>query len=232
MRLRFDLQFFGGKTKTQQVPTKNPEPEELKALRTGIYNKIYPGLQSFDAKAFTQAQNTANQAMQQQSNLLSQLPNSLNNSTNIANEMLNVTRTGNIPSALTDNMNASVNSALKSGMGDMLNNLGNSGVLNSSVTSSGINNLAQNAANAYSQNYLTALNTTLGGYGQALQGAQNNTNTLMSGLNLIGQIPNQAYQGAYAGLAPAMNFWQNWQNSYDGSKDFDTVVTYKKGLLW
>ena len=219
-----------GKDKTKQVRVRDPEPQGLTTLRNTLSDKIYQGLESYTPN-WGLAQDTANNALQQQNHLLTLLPDSLNQSDRLLNQMTGVVSTGKIPTAMTDNMNASVNNALKSSMGDLLNNLAARGVLNSSVTSSGINNLSDSAANAYSQNYLNAYNSVLSGYGSALQGAQNNTNTLMSSINAIGQIPTQAYAGATAGLTPAMSMWQNWQNSYDGRTDYDTVVTHKKGLL-
>ena len=215
------------KTRTTQIPTRAPEPEDLKKLRTGLFNKIYPGLESFDADSWKTAQNTANNAMNMQGSLLSQLPSSIENSTNLTNEMMDIARTGNIPTALTDNMNASVNQGLQSSMGSMLNNLANRGVLNSSVTTAGTNQLSQAAADAYNKNYLTAYQSVLSGMGQGVNAAQNNTNSLLSGIQAVGNVPSQAYEGAYAGLMPAYNMWSGWQNSYDNRQDFDTIVTQK-----
>ena len=213
---------------TQTVRKRDPEPQELTNLRLGIYNKLYPGLNSFDyTNATNQAQNITNKAFQQADSLLSQLPDTFNQSDSLLNQMTGFVTTGRIPTAMAENMNASVNNALKSSMGDMLNNLAARGVLNSSVTTSAINNLGNNAANAYSQNYLNAYNSVLSGYGSALQGSQNNTSSLLSGLNLIGQIPTQAYTAAYAPLAPVTSFWKDWQSSYDNREDYDTVVTPK-----
>lgn len=230
MNLKFDLQFFGsGGSDVQQVQKRAPEPEELKNLRLGLYDKIYPGLQSFSPKSFTQAQNTANEALNQQSNLVSQLPSILNQSNNILNEMLGVTRTGNIPTALTNNMNAAVNKELQGGMGNMLNSLAGRGVLNSSITGQGISRLGQQAADAFNKNYLTAYNTVLNGYGQALQGAQNNTASALSALNALGSIPSQSYEGAYAGLMPAFNFWKNWEQFQNSRpEEYDTIVQQGK----
>ena len=64
---------FGTKTSVQQVQKRDKQPEELNTLAQGLYNKIYPGLQNFNANQFTQAQNVANNALQQQSNLISQI---------------------------------------------------------------------------------------------------------------------------------------------------------------
>lgn len=229
MNLKIDLQFFGGGgSSTQRIQKRDPEPTELTNLRSGIYGKIYPGLESYDANAFTQAQNTANNALQQQNNLLSQIPSALNQNNALANEIANVARTGNIPTALSERMNASVNQGLQNSMGSMLNNLADRGVVNSSITSQGISRLGQQAADAFNQNYLSTYNSVLGGLGTALQGQQNNAGALLQGLNAIGNIPSQAYEGAYAGLMPAFNFWNAWQGSYDNREDYDTIVKQGK----
>ena len=176
MSLKFDLQFFGGGGgSTTQYRKRDPEPEELTNLRNNLYGKINQGLETYDPNKFK----------------------------NISDEMLNVTRTGNIPSALTNNMNASVNNSLKSSMGSMLNDLAARGVLNSSITSSGINNLSQNAADAYNKNYLDAYNSVVNNYSNSLQGVQ-------------------------ADLMPVMDMWKTWQTSYDNGEDYDTVIRQGK----
>ena len=227
LNFSFDLQFFGGGGgfESQQFSKRDPEPAELTNLRTGLFNKIYPGIESFNANSWQQAQNTASKALQQQNSLLSQLPSLLDNSQSITNEMLNMVRSGNIPSGLTDSLNASVNKELQNGLGSMLNGLASRGTINSSIASQGVNNLSQSAADAYNKNFLSAYQAALGGYGQALQGSQNNTQSLLSGVNALGTIPSQAYEGAYAGLMPAFNLWKAWQNSYDTREDYDTVAT-------
>ena len=110
----------------------------------------------------------------------------------------------------------------------MLNSLGNRGVVNSSITSKGINGLAETAADAMNTNYLNAYNSVINGYGAALNGANGNTSSLISGINAAGSAPGQAYEGAGAALMPAFNFWKNWQNSYDNREDYDTVVKQGK----
>ena len=78
-----------------QVPTRGPESEELKNIRSQLYDKIMPGLQNFNADDWNTARNTANQALQQQSQLLSKIPDTLNQNANIANEIATLARTGN-----------------------------------------------------------------------------------------------------------------------------------------
>ena len=110
----------------------------------------------------------------------------------------------------------------------MLNNLASRGIVNSSITGQGINNLSQQAADAYNRNYLQAYNATINGLGTALQGQQANTGALMQGVAGLGAIPGQAYEAAGAGITPAFNLWKAWQNSYDTRTDYDTVVQQGK----
>ena len=217
----------GGSSSTQYAK-RDPEPEYLKNIRSKLYDKVMPGLESFSADDWNTARQTANNALAQQSQLLSQIPSTLNQNNGIASELASIARTGNIPSTLTNNMNASVNKELQSGIGTMLNNLATRGVVNSSIMSQGVNNLSQQAADAYSKNYLNAYNSVLGGLGSAMQGQQSNSNALLAAVNALGNIPSQAYEGAGAGITPAFNLWKALQASYDNREDYDTVVQQGK----
>ena len=228
MRQKFDIQFFGGGGSTQQIQKRNPEPEKLTNLRDTIYRAVLPGVEAYDPMSWQKAQQISNNAQQQQQALLGQYQNAVGQNQNVLDEMLGVVRSGAVPSALTDAANASVNKGLKSGMGSMLNSLAGRGVVNSSITSKGINGLAQNAADAMITNYLNAFNSVINGYAQGLQGGQNNAAGLLGGVNALGNIPTQAYENATAQIMPAFNFWKAWQNSYDNREDYDTVVKQGK----
>ena len=218
-----------GGTSTTRVPTRDPEPTYLTNIRTQLYDKIMPGLESYNANDWSTARNTANQALSQQTELLSKIPETLNQNANIANEIATLARTGNLPSGLAENLNASVNQELNNSMATMLNNLASRGVVNSSTMTQGVNNLSQQAADAYTRNYMTAYQAALSGMGNALQGQQNNLSGLTTGVYALGKIPEQVYEGAAAQLMPAYNMWKAMQNSYDTRTDFDTVVTQESG---
>ena len=126
-----------------KVAKRNPEPEYLTNILTNLYDKILPGLESFSADDWNTARNTATQALQQQSQLLSKIPETLTQNANIANEIATLARTGNLPSGLAENLNASVNQELQGGIGKMLNSLASRGVVNSSIMSQGVNNLSK-----------------------------------------------------------------------------------------
>lgn len=212
-----------------KVAKRNPEPEYLTNIRTNLYDKILPGLESFSADDWNTARNTATQALQQQSQLLSKIPETLTQNANIANEIATLARTGNLPSGLAENLNASVNQELQGGIGTMLNNLASRGVVNSSIMSQGVNNLSQQAADAYTKNYMAAYQAALGGMGAALQGQQNNLSGLTTGVYALGKIPEQSYEGAAAQLMPAYNMWKAMQSSYDNREDYDTIVQQDSG---
>lgn len=212
-----------------KVAKRNPEPEYLTNIRTTLYDKILPGLESFSADDWNTARNTATQALQQQSQLLSKIPETLTQNANIANEIATLARTGNLPSGLAKNLNASVNQELQGGIGKMLNSLASRGVVNSSIMSQGVNNLSKQAADAYTRNYMTAYQAALSGMGAALQGQQNNLSGLTTGVYALGKIPEQSYEGAAAQLMPAYNMWKAMQSSYDNREDFDTIVQQDSG---
>ena len=212
-----------------KVAKRNPEPEYLTNIRTNLYDKILPGLESFSADDWNTARNTATQALQQQSQLLSKIPETLTQNANIANEIATLARTGNLPGGLAENLNASVNQELQGGIGKMLNSLASRGVVNSSIMSQGVNNLSKQAADAYTRNYMTAYQAALSGMGAALQGQQNNTGALLSGIQSLSKIPEQSYEGAAAQLMPAYNMWKAMQSSYDNREDFDTIVQQDSG---
>ena len=159
MNSKFDLQFFGGGgSSTQRVQKRDPQPEELNTLAQTLYQKVLPGLQNFNPNTFQQANQIANDAVKQQSQMMSQIPSSMNRSNDILNKMLHVNETGEIPTGLANNLNSIVNKELQGSMGTMLNDLSGRGVLNSSIIGQGISRLGQQAADAYNKNYLTAYN--------------------------------------------------------------------------
>ena len=229
--MKFDLQFFGGtKTSTQRIPKRDPEPEGLTNLRNNLSDIFSNSLEGFDRDSWGKAQGIANNALDQTTALMGQLTGEngqLARNNALVDEIANIARTGTLPSTLTDAMNASVNQGLQSSMGSMLNGLANRGVLNSSVTTAGTNQLSQAAADAYNKNYLTAYQSVLSGMGSALQGQQNNTRATLSALGALGSIPSQAYETVGAGLTPAYNFWKDWQNFYQSDDPYDTIVTQK-----
>ena len=229
MRRKFDIQFFGGGgMKARRFPKRDPESPELQNIRQKLYEAILPSVEAYDPSGWDRARERADKALDTQGQFLGMLPGAMEKGSGILDEMLGVIRSGDIPQGLTDRMNASVTKELQGGMGNMLNSLGNRGVLNSSITSQGVSRLGQQAADAYNKNYLAAFNSVLQGYGMGMQGAHANTSALLQGADLLGRVPGQAYEAAGAQLMPAFNLWKAMQDSYDRREDYDTVVKQGK----
>lgn len=122
------------------------------------------------APSNTAAANAAN-------NVLGRLSPQYMTSANKANTALSSLQNGVLPSAWQTNMQNAIRSSLQNTMGTTLNNLGNRGVLNSSVTTSAMNDISKNAADTVAQQYQQNINTVAN---LANQQNQNTTNALNS----------------------------------------------------
>jgi|GEM_PF-3765614 len=204
-RPKFNLQFFGGRSKTRQVRKRDPNPwlENIQAQLNNVFSSslassagnINNDLQ--DARAWSDAAKrrqwgimNAQQGMLdswkdaygQARGFLNQLPGQMKGNSNLLNEMLGVVRSGNIPSGVANRLNAATKSGLQSSMGSMLNDLAGRGVVDSSITSRGISDLSGAAADAFNRNYLNAYNSVLGGYSQGLQHSQSQVGNTLAAL--------------------------------------------------
>ena len=103
---------------------------------------------------------------------------------NKANTTLSSLQNGVLPSAWQTNMQNAIRSSLQNTMGMQLNSLANRGVLNSSVTTSAMNDISKNAADTVAQQYQNNINTVAG---LANQQNQNTANALDRQASLANQ---------------------------------------------
>ena len=136
---------------------------------------------------------------------LNQLPGQMKGNRDLLNEMMGVVRSGNIPSGVSDRLNAATKSRLQSSMGSMLNDMAGRRILNSSITSRGINDLSGAAADAFNRNYLNAYNSVLGGYGQGLQHSQSQMGNTLAALSAANGMLGNVNSGIGAMLAGHLN---------------------------
>ena len=137
-----------------------------------------------------------------------------------ANGTLAALANGQLPQQYQANMENSIRSAIQNTMGKSLSNLGNRGILNSSVTTGAMNDIQRNAADEVARQYQSNINQVAGltqqqnaNAGQAANAMANmaqqqlmNTNTLAGnlgnvyntqytqGMNTLGQQANLAQQ--------------------------------------
>lgn len=100
---------------------------------------------------------------------------------------------GVLPSAYQQNMENSIRSGVQNSMGNLLNDLGNRGVLNSSVTTQGIKGINDSAATAMTNAYNNNIAQLSGLYGQSAQ--------------LAGQPTVLSAANQEAAQQPALNLW-------------------------
>lgn len=98
---------------------------------------------------------------------------------------------GNLPPAYQQNMEKSISSALNNTMGKTISNLGNRGILNSSVTSSALNDIEKNAADSVAQQYQNNINQVENLTGKQANTAQQQMNNTF---NTAGQLGNLIQQ--------------------------------------
>lgn len=98
---------------------------------------------------------------------------------------------GNLPTAYRQNMENSISSALNNTIGKTISGLGNRGVLNSSVTSSALNDIEKNAADSVAQQYQNNINQVANLTGQQTSAAQQQ---MSNSFNTAGQLGNLIQQ--------------------------------------
>lgn len=172
------------------------------------------------AKDNNAANTAANNALSSISNQMGTLANktsaSLGNlagtytgATNKANATLGQLANGNVPSAYQENMEKSIQSALNNTLGKAVSNLGNRGVLNSSVTSSALNDIEKNAADSVAQQYQQNI-------GQAANLTQQQMGNSTGTADSLGNLISKQYDTVNSGLGQQAQYaqqkFENTQN--------------------
>lgn len=111
---------------------------------------------------------------------------------------------GELPQEYLDNMTSAIQSTLTNTMGESINSLGSRGVLNSSVTSTALNDISNNVADTVAENYLNNISTLNGLYGQEASLAGNNI-TLAAAAQEAAQQPALNLWNASLGLDSSTN---------------------------
>lgn len=181
-------------------------------------NKSNMGLGDTINASLSQAGKNNQDLINEAANLNSQ---TMNNNAQLAN--------GVLPQAYLDNMTQAIQSGVKNSYGNLLNNSAANGVLNSSVTSTGLNDISRNVADTMAQNYtsniglLSGLNSNNAQQSLSNIGLRNDMsnagyNQTLSGAGLLNSINNNNISNATAGITaaagaqeaaqqPALNLW-------------------------
>lgn len=186
----FDLQMFKGKGGSTTTYQMSPEERQLLVKQMGYLDKIYPNMIQLNQRAgdilwnsFADTQydfNTANKNAQQQ----------------IANAQQGMEQltTGQLPQAYTDNMTQAVQSGVQNSVGNLLNTMGNKGIVNSSVTNQGMNDISKNVSDTMAQNYLNNVQTLGNIYNDQISNAGQGITTAAGAQDASINIPKQMWQ--------------------------------------
>jgi hypothetical protein len=207
------VRFKGGgqtQTTTRNIPAQTAQEA---ALQTGLFNYGTSGLNNA-----TNYQNQANATLGNTINLdWNKAYGGYTNTMNGVNSGYNNLMSGNLPTAYSDARKATLTNDLTSTFGDAINNLGNRGILNSSVTNSALNGISQNAANTLANNYTTDINTYSNILGNTANNAANQLNTSAQAQQNSYYTPNQLFNYANNSLGAGQNLFNTLYNGRMGT---------------
>lgn len=193
MSFKFDLQEFGGGGSSTTVNESKYTPSEyelqLQKAQADYANAIAPNslwLNDTARKVLQDSLGTVQVDFNKlNQNAQSQISGAQQGYANLAN--------GQLPQSYIDNMTAAIQSGVKNSYGNLLNQSANNGVLNSSVTSAGMNDISKNAANAMAQQYNSNISQLSNLY-------NNQINSATAGTTAAAAAQEAAQQ-------PALNLW-------------------------
>lgn len=186
----FDLQMFKGKGGSTTTYTMSPEERALLVKQMGYLDKIYPNMIQLNQRAgdilwnsFADTQydfNTANKNAQQQ----------ISN----AQQGLGSLAQGQLPQAYIDNKTQAVQSGVQNSVGNLLNTMGNNGVINSSIMNQGMNDISKNVANTMANQFTNDAQTLGSLYNDQISNAGQGITTAAGAQDAAINIPKQMWQ--------------------------------------
>lgn len=186
----FDLQMFKGKGSSTTTYQMSPEERALLVKQMGYLDKIYPNMIKLNNRAgdilwdsFADTQydfNNANQKAQQQ--------------INSAQQGLGQLTQGGLPQVYTNNMTQAVQSGVQNSLGTLLNNAGNSGVVNSTITQQGINDISKNVADTMANKFTDNVQLLGSLYNDQISNAGQGITTAAGAQDAAINIPKQMWQ--------------------------------------
>lgn len=179
----------GGSSTTVQSYQPTDEEKKLWQLQAQYEEAIMPNALALNEKAGNLLWDSIGDTQVDYNTLNKQANQRINNAISGYESLAN----GELPSSYTDNINAAVKSSVNDSMGNLLQDYGAKGILNSSVTSQGIQGINQAATNTAAQMYNQDIEQLGNIYGNLLNSA---------GSNITASAAAQE-----AAQQPALNLW-------------------------
>lgn len=202
----------GGSTTVNNTSTYTPTEYELQLQKAqaNYANAISPNSLWLNDTARNILQNSIG-AVQVDFNGLN---NAAQSQINQAQQGYNNLAQGKLPEAYLQNMQDAIQSGVQNSYGKLLNRSAQNGVLNSSVTSQGLNDISKNVSDTMAQNYNNNISQLSNIYG-------NQINSATSGITTAAAAQEAAQQ-------PALNLW-NASLGLNGSTTSALAVAAGKG---
>jgi hypothetical protein len=217
----------GGQTQTTTRVIPNQTAQEAN-LQTGLFNYGTTGLNNA-----TNYQNQANSALGNVINLdWNKAFGGYTDTMNGVNSGYTGLLSGNLPTSFSTARQTALNNDLQGTVGSAINNLGNRGILNSSVTNSALNGISQNAANTLANNYTTDINTYSNILGNTASNAANQLNTSSQAQQNSYYTPNQLFNYANNSLGAGQNLFNTLYNGRMGTAGTTTSQNNGSSGMW
>jgi len=176
-------------TTTENTYTPTAEEKALQGIEVDYANAVSPNAKALNDYAMNSIINSMGTNKVDYSGLNDTAQQKIAQAQSGVNDLTK----GVLPQAYQDNMEASIKNGVTNSMGNLMQDYGSRGVLNSSVTSKGIQGINDSAAQAMSDAYTKNVSALSGLYGQM-------NDTATSGIT-AGAAAQEA------ALAPATNLW-------------------------
>jgi len=187
--MKFDLQLFKGDTTNTTTYQATPEEQALLAQQLKYQEAFYPNVIRLNSDAGNLLWDSYGDVQEDFNTLTNNALDSISGYQNTIQNLNNGIQNPYYQQA----MEESLKSGTTNLVGGLINDMGNRGVINSSITSKGLNDIESNVANAMAQQYQNNISTQSE---LAQQGIDNATAGITT-----------AAAGQEAAIKPALDLW-------------------------
>lgn len=186
----FDLQMFKGNVSSTTTYKMSDEERALLNQQLEYLKEIQPNMSKLNQRAGDLLWNSWADTQADFNGMNQKAQAQISNAQNTLGQLAN----GQLPQAYTDNMTQAIQSGVQNSVGNLLNTMGNNGVINSSVMNQGMNDINKNVANTMAQNFTNNIQTVGGLANDQIANAGQNITTAAGAQDAAINIPKQMWQ--------------------------------------
>lgn len=186
----FDLQMFKGNVSSTTTYKMSDEERALLNQQLEFLKDIHPNKSKLNQRAGDLLWNSWADTQADFNGMNQKAQAQISNAQNTLGQLAN----GQLPQAYTDNMTQAIQSGVQNSVGNLLNTMGNNGVINSSVMNQGMNDINKNVANTMAQNFTNNIQTVGGLANDQIANAGQNITTAAGAQDAAINIPKQMWQ--------------------------------------